>query len=112
MPPKLGVAPGPRPGSREYVRSLPLAVDLSHVRNFGIVAHIDAGKTTASEGILFLAGKEHRMGRVDEGTAARDWMPEEQERGITITAAATTIPWGAPAEPDRHPGPRRLHGGT
>jgi elongation factor G len=68
-------------------------VDLSRLRNFGIVAHIDAGKTTVSERILFDTGKEHRMGEVDEGTAAMDWMKEEQERGITITAAATMIAW-------------------
>ncbi|MGH7149416.1 MAG: GTP-binding protein, partial [Planctomycetota bacterium] len=59
-------------------------MDLSRLRNFGIVAHIDAGKTTVSERILFDTGKEHRMGEVDEGTAAMDWMAEEQERGITI----------------------------
>ncbi|HKB14650.1 MAG TPA: GTP-binding protein, partial [Planctomycetota bacterium] len=68
-------------------------MDLSRLRNFGIVAHIDAGKTTVSERILFDTGKEHRMGEVDEGTAAMDWMAEEQERGITISAAATTIAW-------------------
>jgi elongation factor G len=68
-------------------------VDLSKVRNLGIVAHIDAGKTTVSERILYDAGVEHRMGEVDEGTTVLDWMAEERERGITITAAATTIPW-------------------
>jgi len=68
-------------------------MDLSKVRNLGIVAHIDAGKTTVSERILFDAGVEHRMGEVDEGTTVLDWMAEERERGITITAAATTIPW-------------------
>ncbi len=68
-------------------------MDLSKVRNIGIVAHIDAGKTTVSERILFDAGVEHRMGEVDEGTTVLDWMAEERERGITITAAATTIPW-------------------
>ncbi len=68
-------------------------MDLSRLRNFGIVAHIDAGKTTVSERILFDTGKEHQIGEVDEGTAAMDWMAEEQERGITITAAATTISW-------------------
>ncbi len=68
-------------------------MDLSRVRNIGIVAHIDAGKTTVSERILYDAGVEHRMGDVDEGTTVLDWMAEERERGITITAAATTIPW-------------------
>ncbi len=68
-------------------------MDPSRLRNIGIVAHIDAGKTTVSERILFLSGVEHRIGEVDEGTAVMDWMPEERERGITITAAATTLPW-------------------
>ena len=71
------------------VRNYPL----SHVRNIGIIAHIDAGKTTTSERILFFAGKSHKIGQVDEGTATMDWMPQEQERGITITSAATTIQW-------------------
>jgi elongation factor G len=68
-------------------------MDLARMRNIGIVAHIDAGKTTVSERILFDAGVEHRLGEVDEGTTVLDWMPEERERGITITAAATTLPW-------------------
>ncbi|MBI4613800.1 MAG: elongation factor G [Planctomycetes bacterium] len=66
---------------------------LEHTRNIGIIAHIDAGKTTTSERILFYTEKEHRIGEVDDGTAKMDWMPEEQERGITITSAATTIRW-------------------
>jgi elongation factor G len=66
---------------------------IERLRNFGIVAHIDAGKTTVSERILYYSGREHRMGEVHEGTAVMDWMPEEQERGITITAAATHLPW-------------------
>jgi len=63
------------------------------VRNIGIIAHIDAGKTTVSERILYYTHREYRMGEVDTGTATMDWMPEEQRRGITITAAATTVEW-------------------
>lgn len=69
------------------------AQSLAHVRNFGIMAHIDAGKTTLTERILFYAGRLHRMGEVHEGTAKMDWMVQEQERGITITSAATTCSW-------------------
>ncbi len=65
----------------------------ARIRNFGIVAHIDAGKTTLSERLLYESGVEHRIGEVDSGTATMDWMPQERERGITITAAATTLPW-------------------
>ncbi|MCE9636153.1 MAG: elongation factor G [Planctomycetes bacterium] len=66
---------------------------MSKIRNFGIIAHIDAGKTTVSERLLFYTGKEHRMGEVHEGVAHMDWMEEERERGITITSAATTLSW-------------------
>jgi elongation factor G len=66
---------------------------LQQVRNIGIMAHIDAGKTTATERILFYTGKVHRIGEVDEGSATMDWMLQEKERGITITSAATTCIW-------------------
>lgn len=66
---------------------------LKKVRNIGILAHIDAGKTTTTERILFFTGITYKMGEVDEGTAVMDWMALEQERGITITSAATTCYW-------------------
>jgi elongation factor G len=67
---------------------------LSQVRNIGIMAHIDAGKTTTTERILYYTGRTYKIGEVHEGTATMDWMEQEQERGITITAAATTTKWG------------------
>ncbi|MHB9096986.1 MAG: elongation factor G [Syntrophales bacterium] len=66
---------------------------LSRTRNIGIIAHIDAGKTTVSERILFYTGKSYKMGEVHDGEAVMDWMPQEQERGITITSAVTTCTW-------------------
>ncbi|MDI6785169.1 MAG: elongation factor G [bacterium] len=72
---------------------MPEKVALKNIRNIGIMAHIDAGKTTTTERILFYTGKVHRIGEVDEGAATMDWMEQEQERGITITSAATTCFW-------------------
>ena len=72
--------------------------DLHLTRNFGIMAHIDAGKTTTSERILFYTGKTHKIGEVHEGAATMDWMEQEQERGITITSAATTAYWNYKGE--------------
>ena len=72
---------------------MPRQFDLQHTRNIGIMAHIDAGKTTTTERILFYTGKTHKIGEVHEGAATMDWMEQEQERGITITSAATTAQW-------------------
>ena len=68
---------------------------LDMYRNIGIMAHIDAGKTTTTERILYYTGKSYKIGEVHEGTATMDWMEQEQERGITITSAATTCKWRA-----------------
>jgi Ni2+-binding GTPase involved in maturation of urease and hydrogenase len=68
-------------------------VQLAKYRNIGIMAHIDAGKTTTTERILYYTGKAYKIGEVHEGTATMDWMEQEQERGITITSAATTCAW-------------------
>ena len=83
---------------------------LERYRNIGIMAHIDAGKTTTTERILFYTGVTHKMGEVHEGTTVMDWMEQEQERGITITSAATTCFWrDHQHQHHRHPRPRRLH---
>src|ERR1700730_13613522 len=66
---------------------------LDKVRNLGVVAHIDAGKTTVTERFLYYSGRIHKIGEVHEGQTQMDWMPEEKKHGITITAAATTFPW-------------------
>jgi elongation factor G len=68
-------------------------VDLDLYRNIGIMAHIDAGKTTTTERILYYTGKSYKIGEVHDGGATMDWMEQEQERGITITSAATTCSW-------------------
>ena len=66
---------------------------IDKIRNIGFIAHIDAGKTTVTERTLYLTGRIRKVGGVDEGTTAMDWMPQEKERGITITSAATTTYW-------------------
>jgi len=70
-----------------------MSEELLNIRNIGVMAHIDAGKTTTTERILYYTGKNYKIGEVDEGTATMDWMVQEQERGITITSAATTVFW-------------------
>ena len=77
----------------EKERAMARALPLERVRNIGIIAHIDAGKTTVTEQILHHTGKTYKVGQVDEGTAVMDWMEQERERGITITAAATSCEW-------------------
>ena len=73
-----------------------MARDLKYTRNIGIAAHIDAGKTTTTERVLFYTGVSHKIGEVHDGAATMDWMEQEQERGITITSAATTCTWDFP----------------
>ena len=75
-----------------------MARDLKYTRNIGIAAHIDAGKTTTTERILFYTGKNHKMGETHEGSSTMDWMEQEAERGITITSAAVTVEWNFPME--------------
>ena len=72
---------------------MPRSTPIDRYRNIGIMAHIDAGKTTTTERILFYTGVSHKLGEVHDGNATMDWMEQEQERGITITSAATTCFW-------------------
>src|SRR3970040_1161726 len=72
---------------------MPRITSIDRYRNIGISAHIDAGKTTTTERVLFYTGKSHKIGEVHDGAATMDWMEQEQERGITITSAATTCFW-------------------
>src|SRR5574339_1322315 len=72
---------------------MPREIPLERIRNIGIIAHIDAGKTTTTERVLFYTGRTYKIGEVHEGTAVMDWMEQERERGITITSAATTCFW-------------------
>ncbi|MBQ3494798.1 MAG: GTP-binding protein, partial [Clostridia bacterium] len=72
---------------------MPRDYAMNKIRNIGIMAHIDAGKTTTSERILFYTGKTHKIGEVHDGGATMDWMAQEQERGITITSACTACKW-------------------
>ncbi|MBI4087009.1 elongation factor G [Candidatus Kaiserbacteria bacterium] len=82
---------------------------LDKVRNFGIIAHIDAGKTTTSERVLFYTGISHKIGEVHEGATVTDWMEQERERGITITAAAVNCAWTKSDEPDRTSPEKKFH---
>ena len=82
-----------RLGRRSKQKRMARTVPIERIRNIGIIAHIDAGKTTVSERILYYTGRTYKIGEVHEGTAVMDWMEQERERGITITAAATTAEW-------------------
>ena len=82
---------------------MPRETPINRYRNIGIVAHVDAGKTTTTERVLFYTGLSHKIGEVHDGAATMDWMAQEQERGITITSAATTTFWqGTQVQFDQH----------
>ena len=83
----------PRFTPTPYLKTMPRTFPLEKTRNIGIMAHIDAGKTTTTERILYYTGRTHKIGEVHEGAAVMDWMEQEQERGITITSAATACEW-------------------
>src|SRR6201996_6113571 len=94
------ITPANRPGrilapdtDEAIMDSDPAQFDLRYVRNIGIIAHIDAGKTTTTERVLYYTGEIHRMGDVDKGNTTTDYLDEERERGITIVAAAITCKW-------------------
>jgi len=80
---------------------MPRKTPIERYRNIGIVAHVDAGKTTTTERVLFYTGLSHKIGEVHDGAATMDWMEQEQERGITITSAATTCFWSG-IQPPHH----------
>jgi len=84
-----------KPKRRTEDKAVPERFPLEHIRNIAIIAHIDAGKTTVTERVLYYTGRTYKIGEVHEGTAVMDWMEQERERGITITAAATTCHWQA-----------------
>src|SRR5262245_46189363 len=94
---------GNQNGYIEETLRMSRAHPIDQYRNFGIMAHIDAGKTTTTERVLYYTGKSHKIGEVHDGAATMDWMEQEQERGITITSAATTTFWKGP-EHGTHPG--------
>src|SRR3990172_9733893 len=84
-------------------------VSMDKIRNIGIIAHIDAGKTTTTERILYYTGKTYKLGDIDEGTTQMDWMEQEKERGITIVSAATTTFWIPQFEQSLLSGPHRIN---